>query len=90
MSIYFTTINQSQKPMKYTGMSLLYYLLGLLTICKIFSNSSTSLPGPDFQTEVRPDFSYLFVHLQTDKRSVAIAPKSLQSCHLLLEPFLDS
>lgn len=63
MNIYFTTINQSQKLMKYTGMNLSHYLLGLLTICKIFSNFSTRLPGPDFQTEVRSDFSSLFVHL---------------------------
>lgn len=70
MNIYFTTINQSPKPMKYTGMNLSYYLLGLLTNCKIFSSSSTRLPGPD-----KSDLSPLVC---TFTWSVSVASKSIQ------------
>lgn len=62
MRIYFITINQSPKPNKYMGMNF-YYQLALLTTYKVFSLSSTNLPGLDVQTEVRPDFSCVFSYL---------------------------
>lgn len=59
----FPTINQPPKPKKYMGMNFSYYQLALLTTYKVFSLSSTNLPGLDFQTDVRSDFSWVFSYL---------------------------